>query len=312
MRFLQDASAHALIEAGRGHRCQQRPSRLLIQPGQPQIRQTRQRILRRRRRPGGKDQPHRLGQQPPPHEAEHLSGGLIQPLHVIDDAQQRTLLGGLCQQVQRRQRHQKRFRGLPGRQTQCHTQRLTLGFDQRVQAREHRRAKVVQPSEGQLHLRLDAHAPRHPEARRPLGHVPQQRRLADPRLPAQHQHGAAPTTHPIQQPVQRRALASPPIQRRQRVRVAMAIAHQQPPSSPGQAPNTADLMRQHYSVSAGGSHATSRAAATPDAVAARLVGDKRLPFILNSVAPQRFQPGMHPQTGSVQVWDDVVLRHDGE
>ena len=133
MRFLHDASTHALIDAPCGHRCQQRASRLLIQPGQPQIGQTRQRILRRRRRlAGSENQPHRLGQQSPPHEPQHLSGGLIQPLHIVDDAQQRPILGGLRQQVQRRQRHQKRFRGLPGRQTQCHTERLALGFVQRV------------------------------------------------------------------------------------------------------------------------------------------------------------------------------------
>ena len=71
----------------------------------------------------------------------------------------------------------------------------------------------MQPGEGQLHLRLDAHTSGHVEARGALGQVTQQRRLADPRFPAQHQHSAAPTTHPFQQPVEHRALAAPPIQR---------------------------------------------------------------------------------------------------
>jgi hypothetical protein len=41
-------------------------------------------------------QANRLGQQPPPDKTEHLRGGFIQPLGVIDQADQRSLGGVLA------------------------------------------------------------------------------------------------------------------------------------------------------------------------------------------------------------------------
>ena len=51
--------------------------------------------------------PDRLGQQATGDEGQRQRGGLIQPLRVIDDAQQRTLLADRCEQAQHRQRDEK-------------------------------------------------------------------------------------------------------------------------------------------------------------------------------------------------------------
>ena len=58
-------------------------------------------------------------------EGEQLSGGLVEPLRVVDDAGQRLLLGGLRHQRQRGQSHQEGV----GRGTSAHA--------------EHRRERVA-------------------------------------------------------------------------------------------------------------------------------------------------------------------------
>ena len=61
----------------------------------------------------GEDQPDRLGQQPPRRERQHLRRRPVQPLRVIDHAQQRPVLRHLRQQRQHRQPDQKPVRRSP-------------------------------------------------------------------------------------------------------------------------------------------------------------------------------------------------------
>ena len=98
----------------------------------------------------------RLGQQPARDEPEDLARGVVEPLDVVDEAQQRSLRGDLGQQVQRGQSDQEAVGGRAGRQSQRHAERGLLGLRQRSQPVEHRRAELVQPRERQLHLGLDA------------------------------------------------------------------------------------------------------------------------------------------------------------
>ena len=82
----------------------------------------------------GEQQSDTLGQQPPGHERQHLRGRPIQPRRVIDQAQQRPLLGCLRQQGQHRQPGQKPIRhtrrglaaGQPG--LPALARRLTVGY----------------------------------------------------------------------------------------------------------------------------------------------------------------------------------------
>ena len=66
----------------------------------------------------------------------------------------------------------------------------------------------MQPGERELHLRLNARDPDDATPRRPLGDVLQQRRLADPRLAAHHQHRALPRPDALQLAVQHLALVT--------------------------------------------------------------------------------------------------------
>ena len=98
----------------------------------------------------------RLGEQPARDEPEHLRGGLVEPLEVVDDAQQRLLLGDLRQQAERGQADEEAVGRRAGREAERDPQRVLLRLRERVEAVEQRRAELMQPGERQLHLGLDA------------------------------------------------------------------------------------------------------------------------------------------------------------
>ena len=141
---------------------------------------------------------------------------LIQPLRVVDQAQQRVLLGGVGQQAQGGQADQEAVRRRPGTQAERGRQRLALGTREPLQAVQHRRQQLVHPGVGELHLRLDTCGMRHPAARRLLDQVVQQRRLAHARLPAHHQGPALTGASSIQELVEHAAFAAPVPQLRRR------------------------------------------------------------------------------------------------
>jgi hypothetical protein len=78
-----------------------------------------------------------------------------------------------------------------------------------LQASHERRAELMQPRKGELHLRLNPRRPHEAAAGRVLNQVLQQRALAHARLAAQHERAARARAHIRQQPIQRRALAAP-------------------------------------------------------------------------------------------------------
>ena len=140
--------------------------------------------------------------------------GGIEPLGVIDEAQQRPLRGDLGQQAERGQGDQEAVGSSAGRQAQRDAQSGLLGLGKRAEPVEHRRAELMQPRERQLHLGLDAGDPRDAKAGRLPGAVVQERRLADARLAADDQHRALAAADVLQQPVERLTLAGAPQQER--------------------------------------------------------------------------------------------------
>ena len=106
----------------------------------------------------GEHDPDRFGQQPSRHEGQRQRRGVIQPLRVIDNAQNRTLLGSLRQQAQNGQPDHEPVRRRAGAQPENDFERLALWAREPLEAIECRRAQLMQAGEGQLHLRL--HAPR--------------------------------------------------------------------------------------------------------------------------------------------------------
>ena len=137
-------------------------------------------------------------------EAEHLRRFGIEPVRVIDNAQQRLCFSRPGKQRERRQSHQEPLRRRPCFLAESNPQRAPLRRRQVVQLRQARDQQLVQATELHADLRLDTGDAANPKVRRCCDGVLEQRRLADPRPPAQHQRAAEATAHRVQDPVDRR------------------------------------------------------------------------------------------------------------
>ena len=116
---------HAVIEWPTDGRREQLACAVARQPPQRQIRQPGQ-LVKLARLALGEQQDNRLRQQTPRHEREHLGRGPVQPLGIIDQAQQGPFLGGVRQQAEHRQADQK-----------------PVGLRPRIQPKRRRRAHRV-------------------------------------------------------------------------------------------------------------------------------------------------------------------------
>ena len=159
------------------------------------------------RLPDREQKPDGLGQQASADELQHLGGGDVEPLGVVDQAHHRSPCGGLRQQTQHRQPDQEPIRDAPGRQPERDPQRVLLGFRQRGEVAEHRRAQLVQRRQRQLQLGLHAGELSDPTAGGLARAVVQQRGLTDAGLTADDQHGALAAAHTVQKVVEYLALA---------------------------------------------------------------------------------------------------------
>jgi len=111
------------------------------------------------------------------------------------------LLGHLGQQAQGGQPDQEPVRRRPGTQAERRSQGVGLWSREPFQAVQHRRQQLVQPSVGELHLRLDPGGARHPAARGVLDQVVQQGRLAHAWLAPDHQRLTRAPTHRVEEAV---------------------------------------------------------------------------------------------------------------
>ena len=149
MGLGHDTIPDLLIQPDPDHRPQQ-PARIFVpQPPDLQVRQPPKRLAGVAR---GEQQPHGVRQQPPRHERQHLRGGPVQPLRVIDQAQQRPVFRRLRQQGQHRQPDQEPVRRTAAAQPERDPQRVALRGREPLQAIQQRRAQLVNASERQLHL----------------------------------------------------------------------------------------------------------------------------------------------------------------
>jgi hypothetical protein len=123
VRVRDDLLQDLLIQRSGQRRLQQRPRVTLGQACHGQLRQPRH---VRARDPGREHHAHRVGRQPPRGEPQRLRRGPVQPLLVIDHADQRPLSGRLRQQPQYGQAHQEPIRCRAVGQAQRSLQRLSL------------------------------------------------------------------------------------------------------------------------------------------------------------------------------------------
>ena len=142
--------------------------------------------------------------QAPGDEAEHLCRFGIEPVRVIDDAQQRLGFGRPGQQRECCQSQQELFRRRSCFLAESDSQRAPLRRRQVVQSWQARDQQLVQAGELHADLRLNAGDTGHPQVRRCFDGILQQCRLPGPGPSAQHQRAAEAAAHRVQDPVDRR------------------------------------------------------------------------------------------------------------
>ena len=214
-RLGHDPIAHPLVERTRDHGLQQRPRVTVVETADHELRQP---LEVAGRLALGQHQPDRLGSQATRHEGQRLRRGAVEPLGVVHDTDQRSLLGHLRQQAQDSQADEEPIRRVAVPQPERRPQRLALRVRQALQAIRERRAELLQPGERELHLRLDARRPCDATAGRVVHQIGEQSALADAGLAAQQQRPARTRPHARHQLVQRRALATPAEQPPPRIR----------------------------------------------------------------------------------------------
>ena len=111
--------------ASRQDGLQQRPRIAMPQGPDVELRKARERVAQLARREHERDL---LRQQAASHERKRPRRRAIEPLRVIDNTQERPLLGGLGQQAEDRQSDQERIRGRPGAESERDGKRVALGL----------------------------------------------------------------------------------------------------------------------------------------------------------------------------------------
>jgi hypothetical protein len=106
---------HLLIEASRQGGRQQRVGVAMPQGPDVKLGEARERVAQLARPEHERDL---LRQEAPSYEPKRARRRAIEPLRVVDDAQDRPLLGGLGQQAEGRQPDQERIRGRPGTESE--------------------------------------------------------------------------------------------------------------------------------------------------------------------------------------------------
>ncbi|GAB3804555.1 hypothetical protein GCM10027605_28810 [Micromonospora zhanjiangensis] len=157
------------------------------------------------------DQGHPLGRDPACHERQDLCGGLVQPLRVVDEAQQRLFLGDLGEQVEGGQPDQEPVRCRPAAHAERHAEGGLLRLGQHTDPVQQRRAQLVQTGERELGLGLcsDRGLDPVPGSSCGVAGVLQDRGLPDARFPAHHKCPAVSGMCLDQQLLDRVALCAP-------------------------------------------------------------------------------------------------------
>ena len=188
---------------------QQRRARLAVEAAEDDLREPG--CVEGRHVPGGEHEQHGLGQQPARREQHRLGGGAVEPVRVVDEAEQRRVLRRGGQQGQRRGVHREpvdRRAGL----APCRggIQRGRLDGRQVVEVAQQRPGERGQAGERQVRLELGAGRAHDAKPGRVRGQVVQQGGLADARGPPQDHRAAVPRSDLVAQVRQPAAFRLPP------------------------------------------------------------------------------------------------------
>ena len=154
-------------------------------------------------------------------EGQDIGGLPVEPLHVVDHAQERPRVGDVGKKAERGEAEQKAIRRRSLGQAEHQPQRLPLRRREMLDPLEHPGAhELLQPGQGQLHLRLDSTRPRYPAPVRAVHNVIQQNRLPHPGLAPHHQHRAPARPNALDHSVERDAFGAAASQPRRSARQA--------------------------------------------------------------------------------------------
>ena len=206
VRLDDDPLQHTLVEARRQDRVQQRPRISTAERLDVKLREAGERLDRLPRREDHRDL---LGQKAAGHERQHTRRRTVEPLRIVDDTEERLLVGRLRQQVEDREPDEERIRRPARAQPERNFQGVALGIRQALHEVETRRAQLVERRERKFHLPLDSDRAGDPEARSRFDRIVEQRGLTDARLPVDRQHAALPVARRRQHAVEHVALALP-------------------------------------------------------------------------------------------------------
>jgi hypothetical protein len=148
----------------------------------------------------------RLRLQATSDEGQRQRRRLIEPLSIVHDAEQRTVIAHLRHQAQNTQPGEEPIRGRAGASPEHDLECLTLRRRKPREPIEHRPAQLMQAGEGQLHIGLHTDRPRDGLLRCRIDQVFQQRRLPDPGVAPQDQRPTPAAADVREQAVQQAAL----------------------------------------------------------------------------------------------------------
>jgi hypothetical protein len=104
----------------------------------------------------GEQDRHRIGSEPTRGEHKRLYRRAVEPLHIVDDTQDRVLLGSGCQQAERPRRDEKAVAARRRSEPERAGQRLRLQLGDVVELVERRPKQTEQARKRKLGLRLGA------------------------------------------------------------------------------------------------------------------------------------------------------------
>ena len=155
-RLGDDPVPDSLIQSEPDSRAQQRAGVAVVHAAHLQLGEVSKLLPRFTR---GEHDPDGLRQQAPGDKRQRQRRGLIQPLRVIDDAQQWTLFGRGREQAQHGQPDEEPIGSGAGAQPEHDLQGPPLRVREFGEPVEQRRAQLMQTGEAQLHVRLHPDRP---------------------------------------------------------------------------------------------------------------------------------------------------------
>ena len=123
-----------------------------------------------------------LREQASRHEPKYLSGWLIQPVSIVDQADERLSFGHFREQGQCRETDAKEVRRRKTAQPKRRREGITLRTGQPIKVLQHGTAQLMKAAVGKVHLRIDPDGSGNMTITHVVRHAREQHALANPRV----------------------------------------------------------------------------------------------------------------------------------